>query len=89
VQVDRVRPVGRLCAISPRPLFVIAGSSDRDLPRDVACRMYAAACEPERLWIIAHATHPAYASTAGAEFGRQLVSFFEGALLSGEPRPGR
>jgi dipeptidyl aminopeptidase/acylaminoacyl peptidase len=81
VAIDRVRPIDHLCRISPRPLFVIVGSRDRDLPVDVARRMFEAACEPKSLWIIPGATHRSYANVAGLEFGRRLVAFFDQALL--------
>lgn len=80
--VDRVRPIDAMCRISPRPLLVIAGSADRDLPLPVAERMYAAACPPKSLWIVPGATHHSYAETAGAEMGRRLVAFFDEALLA-------
>lgn len=82
IHVDELRPIDYMCRISPRPLLIIDGGRDQDLPVEVAKRMYAAACEPKSLWIIPQATHRSYARSAGPEFGRRLVDFFDRALTS-------
>jgi uncharacterized protein len=80
IAIDRVRPIDQICRISPRPVLVMVGSSDSDLPVDVARRMFDAACEPKGLWIIPGATHRSYARTAGVELDRRLIAFFDQAL---------
>lgn len=82
VLLDRERPIDALCRISPRPLLVIVGTADRDLPVPVARRMYRAACEPKSLWIIPGATHHSYDERGGTDRERRLVDFFEHGLLT-------
>ncbi|AHG87667.1 hypothetical protein J421_0130 [Gemmatirosa kalamazoonensis] len=86
VAVERERPIDGICRLSPRPLLVIDGSVDADLPVSVARHMYAQACAPKQLWIIPGATHRTYAASAGREFGARLGAFFDDGL---RPRDGR
>jgi dipeptidyl aminopeptidase/acylaminoacyl peptidase len=83
VQLDRARPIDSLCRISPRPLLIIDGTADRDLPREIANRMYEAACQPKELWMIEGATHTTYHERGGAALDRRLVKFFGDALMTG------
>jgi dipeptidyl aminopeptidase/acylaminoacyl peptidase len=83
VQLDRARPIDSLCRISPRPLLIIDGTADRDLPREIAKRMYDAACQPKELWMIEGATHTTYHERGGAALDRRLVRFFGDALMAG------
>jgi len=82
VAVDRERPIDNLRRLSPRPLLIVAGSADADLPLAVARRMFAAACEPKGLWIIDGATHHSYAESAGPAYGTRLTAFYDRALLT-------
>ena len=83
IRLDRERPIDLLCNISPRPLLVIGGTADRDLPVEIARRMYDAACEPKELWMIEGATHKTYHERGGVALDRRLVSFFDDALVNG------
>ncbi len=74
--VDDVRPVDDLCAISPRPLLLIYGALDRDMPDGTAQRMAAAACEPSALWVIEGARHGDYLEAAPDEYPTRLIEFF-------------
>ena len=82
IDVDRERPIDSLCRISPRPLFVIGGTADLDLPAEIARRMYDAACEPKELLMIEGATHRTYHEHGGVVMDRRLVRFFDRALLN-------
>jgi len=81
IAMDRERPIDALCRISPRPLLIVAGTADADLPVDEARAMYDAACEPKQLVVVPNATHGAYVRYGGPEFERRLAAFFDAALL--------
>jgi alpha-beta hydrolase superfamily lysophospholipase len=85
--VDAVRPIDSLCRLSPRPVLVVGGSADTNVPRTSAPRMFQAACDPKQLYIIPGATHMTYEVRGGAEFERQVVRFFGDALLRDAARP--
>lgn len=75
VDVDGVRPIDDLCAISPRPVLLIYGELDAAVPPGTAQTMLDAACEPAELWIVAGATHQNYAEVAPEEYAARLLNF--------------
>jgi uncharacterized protein len=79
------RPLARMPAIAPRPIFLIAGDRDPTVPWESSEQLYAAAHEPKELWIIHGAGHGGYEATAGEEYRRRLVAFFDRALLADAP----
>ena len=76
VDVDGVRPIDDLCAISPRPVLLIYGELDADVPPGTAQAMSDAACEPAELWIIGGAAHQNYTEVAPEEYAARLLNFF-------------
>lgn len=81
VHVGAVRPVERVCAISPRPVLLVYGAEDRDSGGDSVAQMAAAACPPKALWVIPGAGHVPSDPGAIAELDRRVVDFFAAALL--------
>ncbi|MDY7075990.1 MAG: alpha/beta fold hydrolase [Chloroflexota bacterium] len=77
VDVDGVRPIDDLCRISPRPVLLIYGELDTDVPPGTAQAMFDAACEPAELWVVAGATHQNYAEVAPEEYTARLLRFFD------------
>jgi alpha-beta hydrolase superfamily lysophospholipase len=57
VDVSDVRPLDRIAGIAPRPLLMVAGDHDGDTPLYVMKRVYEAAREPKRLWIVEGLDH--------------------------------
>lgn len=84
VNIDAVRPVDALCAISPRPLLLIYGDRDEVVPPGSAKTMFAAACDPVEQWLIPGAEHGDYFDAAPETYGPRLLHFFD-AALSGDP----
>ncbi len=82
--LDSVRPVDRLCSLSPRPVLLVYGSKEHAARFDLTQRMFEAACEPKELWIVAGAAHGQYATTDPDDLKAKLVGFFSRALLSDE-----
>jgi dipeptidyl aminopeptidase/acylaminoacyl peptidase len=76
VDVDGVRPIDDLCAISPRPLLLIYGELDADVPPSTAEAMFDAACDPAELWIVAGAVHQNPIEVLPEEYAARLLAFF-------------
>jgi len=76
VDVNCVRPIDDLCLISPRPVLLIYGEMDADVPPGTAQAMFDAACDPVDLWIVEGATHQNYLEAVPEEYTAQLLSFF-------------
>jgi pimeloyl-ACP methyl ester carboxylesterase len=77
VQVDDVRPIDRLCAISPRKVLLIYGELDDAVPPETAQDMYAAACEGAELWLIHSAGHANFIDIVPDEYPARIVDFFK------------
>jgi len=67
------RLIGR---ISPRPLLLIGGTDDDEIPAAMARDLYAAARDPKTLWIVPGARHGGYARAAPLDYPQRLVSFY-------------
>lgn len=76
VAVDSMRPVDALCRISPRPVLLIYGEYDQDVPPGTAEKMGAAACSPAEMWIVPGIGHqnPAQGDAPGYE--TRLLNLF-------------
>lgn len=80
IPLDSVRPIDALCRIAPRPLMLIIGERDVDIPAGSGPRLYAAACAPKILWMVPGATHRTYATAGGTDYRQRLVAFFDSTL---------
>jgi dipeptidyl aminopeptidase/acylaminoacyl peptidase len=80
VDVGAVRPIDHIADVSPRPIFFITGTNDGDTPVPVTQRMFDAAREPKRLWIVPGADHGQYLNTAPAEYESRITAFLDDAL---------
>ena len=78
VDVDGVRPIDDLCAIAPRPLLLVFGEWDADVPPGTPQAMHNAACDPVDLWIVAGAGHQNYSEVVPDEYAAKLLRFFGG-----------
>jgi pimeloyl-ACP methyl ester carboxylesterase len=74
------RPLDLVAKIAPRPIFIIGGDKDREVTPALELALLTSAREPKRLWMIPGAHHGDYARVAGAEYGRQLVAFYDQAF---------
>ena len=77
VELDDVRPIDRLCSISPRKLLLIYGELDQDVPPGSADAMFAAACDPVEMWIVPFADHRNFVEIVQEEYSARLLRFFE------------
>jgi fermentation-respiration switch protein FrsA (DUF1100 family) len=74
--LSQSRPVDVVGQIAPRPLLIIHGAEDREVPPAHSERNYAAASAPKELWIVPGAAHAQSREVAGAEYERRVVAFF-------------
>jgi fermentation-respiration switch protein FrsA (DUF1100 family) len=83
--LDDVEPVDFIADVSPRPVFIMACERDAGIGCDETERLYLAAAEPKRFWLIAGADHARGWQAAGAEYEQRVISFFQDTLDAAEP----
>jgi fermentation-respiration switch protein FrsA (DUF1100 family) len=81
LDLDDLRPVDKVAAISPRPILIMAGGLDPITGPEAGQRYYAAAGEPKELWFEPDLGHLNFFSVYPAEYERRVVGFFDAALL--------
>jgi uncharacterized protein len=75
-----VEPVRFVGDFAPRTLFIIGDENDAVVGVEDSERLFAAAREPKRWWLIANADHARGWQFAGSEYERRVVSFFDETL---------
>ncbi|MFO0981053.1 MAG: alpha/beta fold hydrolase [Planctomycetota bacterium] len=75
-------PADVIDQISPRPLLIIHGASDHITPVELGKKLFAAACEPKRLWIVEGAAHESAWVRERRAFETEILSFFAAAPAS-------
>lgn len=83
--LDDVDPIDHVAGFSPRPIFIIACERDAVIGCDETERLYRAAVEPKRFWLIAGADHARGWQAAGEEYERRVIAFFQETLRAAEP----
>jgi fermentation-respiration switch protein FrsA (DUF1100 family) len=58
------------------PILVIHGSRDDIVPTEMGLRVFHAARQPKKLWLVREADHNTVRSVAGQEFARRLADFY-------------
>ena len=81
LDLDDLRPLDDVGAISPRPILILAGGQDPITGPDAGQRYYAAAGEPKELWFESDLGHLNFLETYPNEYERRVVGFFDAALL--------
>lgn len=81
VDIDSVRPIEKICAVSPRSVLIIHGAADEATPVENGRRFWNAACAPSEYWEVPGAGHGNFELAAPAEYGPRLVRFFQTSLL--------
>jgi dipeptidyl aminopeptidase/acylaminoacyl peptidase len=77
VLVDSIAPVSVISALSPTPVFLIAGEGDQLISADNGRKLFAAAKEPKELWVIHGADHGATLAAAGNAYEKRVGEFFD------------
>lgn len=70
-----VRPVDSAAAISPRPVFFVAGEAEAEANRTLA--QFQAAGRPKELWLVPEVGHGGYLERWPAEYEQRVVGFFD------------
>ena len=81
LEMDAMRPLEDVAAISPRPILILAGGQDRITGPDAGQRYYEAAGEPKELWFEPGLGHVSFWRVAPYEYEQRVVGFFDAALL--------
>jgi alpha-beta hydrolase superfamily lysophospholipase len=80
-------PIRWVAKIAPRPVLIMHGEDDEDIPKEQALRLFSAAQEPKQLWIVPGAKHRRIEEIAGEEYRRRVIEFFDGAFAAAPPTP--
>ncbi len=86
---QQIRPQDVIGQISPRPLLLIHGSGDRRITFDQAIRMFEAAEEPKRLWLIEGADHGQVRTPVMDDIIQEIIAFLAEALRSPADEEGQ
>jgi pimeloyl-ACP methyl ester carboxylesterase len=75
--------------LAPRPLLMIHGEGDTYIKPPIARALFARARAPKEFWLVPAAKHNQALQTAGEEYRRRVLEFFEQNLADpATPRPG-
>ncbi len=80
-RVGMISPVCRIGKLGC-PLLIISGESDTRVPPEDTRRLYDAASEPKRLWLVPAADHEDLQRAAPAEYQRRVLGFLRSNLPS-------
>ncbi len=80
--VGAIRPVDVISQISPRPLFIIHGTADKDVRPPNGQRLYDAALSPKQIWWVPGAGHVEARGMYPDEYAQRVVQFFNQTLGS-------
>lgn len=84
--LDSAEALAAVGALSPRPLFLIADERDAVIGSQEAERLFQAAGEPKRFWLVPGADHSRGWQAAPEEYERRVLDFLRGALGTGARR---
>ena len=80
INADTLRPAAKIALISPRPVLIIQGTADHDLPLSNSVENFTAAKQPKDLWWVQGAGHGQTLQQAGPAYVRRIDTFFRQAL---------
>lgn len=79
-------PLNLIHRISPRPILLLAGSGDQEIPARLVQKLYSAAREPKTIWIVqSDDRHGGYAHLAPIEYPQRVTRFFAEAFSQPPP----
>jgi fermentation-respiration switch protein FrsA (DUF1100 family) len=81
--LNGVEPISFVAAFATRPLFIIGDESDAVVGVEDSRRLFDAAGEPRRWWLIPKADHARGWQFASDEYERRVVDFFNETLGAG------
>lgn len=81
VSADQLRPIERIDEVRS-PVLIMAGSDDRHTTLAESQRLFAAANQPKRLWVVPGAAHVDLHRFAPQAYRAQLIAFLDEHLAS-------
>ena len=81
INLNEINPMMDIARISPRPVYIVHGSSDTVAPPDAGEKLFNAANEPRFLWVEENAAHLSIHLVNQRRYQRRLVGFFDEWLL--------
>ena len=75
--IEKIAPAHFIEKISPTPIFIIGGEGDTQMPASDAEELFKNAGEPKSLWIIKGASHGGTVISAGREYEKRIIEFFD------------
>ncbi len=86
--LSAVEPIRFVADFAPRPLFIIGDENDAVVGVEDSRRLFDAAGEPKRYWLIPNSDHARGWQFASDEYERRVVEFFRDTLVLTPPRNG-
>ncbi len=80
LSLDRAQPLPAVAKVCPRPLFFIADELDAVVGAGEAKKLFDAAGEPKRYWLVPGADHARAWQAAPEEYERRVLAFLAEAL---------
>jgi pimeloyl-ACP methyl ester carboxylesterase len=77
MDAEQFSPIYHIDRVSPRPVFIITGENDQLMLLSTVQQVYIRARDPKELWVVPLAKHGKCRETAGAEYERRIIEFFE------------
>ncbi len=74
---DQIRPEDVIANIAPRHILLIHGSEDKRITYEQALRLYEAAQEPKRMWLVEGASHGEVRSPVLDYLVQNIIDFFD------------
>jgi fermentation-respiration switch protein FrsA (DUF1100 family) len=87
ISLDQIRPVDQIGEISPRPVYIIQGTADSQIPEGSAHLLYAAADEPRILWLEPGSDHLELHEDHPEEYESRVIAFFDAARRKDDSFP--
>ena len=75
-----VSPIDVISKIAPRPLMIVNGALDPQMPPEGAQRLYERAGEPKSIWLVPGAGHLMGHALEPETYHQRLLSFFRQTL---------
>lgn len=79
---ETLRPLDVIAQLAPRPLLLVTGDKDDEVPPYMARLLYDAAGSPKSLYVVAGAGHENYDQIGGQIYRTKIVEFFTSGLLA-------
>jgi alpha-beta hydrolase superfamily lysophospholipase len=88
IPLDEMRPIDHIAGISPRPILLVAGTSDSSVPAVMSQELYDAAGSPKELLLVAGAGHGHYTDVS-PDYLNRLQHFFDEASSASRAEASR